>query len=306
MAAGPPAPRAEVSFLSHGEPIAAWLYRPGGAGPLAPCVVLAHGFGATRAARLDAFAERFAAAGYAALVFDYRHFGDSGGQPRQLLDIGRQLDDWRAAIAFARSLGGIDPAGIVAWGTSFSGGHVATIAAEDHGLAAAISQNPFVDGLPTIRALGLASAVRLTAAGLLDELGRLRGAEPHLIPLVGPPGTTAAMSTPDAVPGYAAMFAPGEPWNNSFSARAGLRIGLYRPSRRAGRITCPWLVQISEQDLITPPAPALAAAARAPRSEVRRYAGGHFEIYVGDGFERSVADQLAFLERAAPAPVNRG
>jgi fermentation-respiration switch protein FrsA (DUF1100 family) len=73
--------------------------------------------------RLDAFAERFARAGLAALVFDYRHFGDSQGEPRQLLDIGRQLADWRAAIGYARTVDGIDPARIALWGSSFSGGH---------------------------------------------------------------------------------------------------------------------------------------------------------------------------------------
>ncbi len=75
-----------------------------------PCVVMAHGFGGTRTARLDAFAERFAAAGLAAVVFDYRYFGDSTGEPRQLIDIKRQIDDWRAAVAFTRTLPEVDNA----------------------------------------------------------------------------------------------------------------------------------------------------------------------------------------------------
>src|SRR3954468_16610609 len=97
--------RRDLTFPSGGEDCAASLFEAGtDAGPPWPCVVLAHGFGGTREVRLDAYAERFAAAGVAALVFDYRHFGASGGRPRQLLDIGRQLADWRAAIAFARAL----------------------------------------------------------------------------------------------------------------------------------------------------------------------------------------------------------
>ena len=47
-----------------------------GGGPT-PCVVLAHGFSAVRDQCLGAYAERFAQAGLAALVFDYRHVGDS-------------------------------------------------------------------------------------------------------------------------------------------------------------------------------------------------------------------------------------
>jgi dienelactone hydrolase len=84
--------RSDVTFESAGTRCAAWLYRPveSGGGP-APCVVLAHGFSGVRDQRLDAYAERFAQAGLAALVFDYRYFGDSDGEPRQLLDIRRQL-----------------------------------------------------------------------------------------------------------------------------------------------------------------------------------------------------------------------
>ena len=84
--------------------------------------------------------------GWPALVFDYRHFGDSDGQPRQLLDIGRQLDDWRAAIAFARSLEELDGDRIGLWGTSFSGAHAVAVAEEDERLRAVVSQVPFTDG----------------------------------------------------------------------------------------------------------------------------------------------------------------
>ena len=88
--------REDVIFESGGERCAAWLYRPD-VDDDAPCVVLAHGFGTVREGRLGAYAERFLAAGYAALVFDYRHFGDSGGEPRQLIRISSQHADWRAA-----------------------------------------------------------------------------------------------------------------------------------------------------------------------------------------------------------------
>src|ERR1700674_4620346 len=71
-----------------------------------PCVVLAHGFAGTVDSGLLPYAERFAAAGLDALAFDYRHFGASEGDPRQLLSIPRQLEDYAAAIAFARSLPG--------------------------------------------------------------------------------------------------------------------------------------------------------------------------------------------------------
>jgi dienelactone hydrolase len=288
--------RDDIAFDSAGERCAAWLYTPEGEAPH-PVVVLAHGFGGVRAARLGAFAERFAKAGLAALVFDYRHFGDSGGTPRQLLDVRRQLDDWRAAVAFARGLEGIDPDRVALWGTSFSGGHVAVIAAEDDRVAAAVSQGAFLDGIWALRAAGPRNIARLTAAGLRDELARLRGRGPHMLPVVGPPGGTAAMNHPDDEPGYRALFPADVVFRNEVAARIGLRVGLYRPIRNAGRIACPWLVCVADGDLVTPPQPALKAAGRAPQGEVRRYDAGHFDIYVGDTFERVVADQVAFLER---------
>src|SRR3954470_12371506 len=291
--------REDIEFHSGENTCAAWLYRPEGdshEGPH-PIVVLAHGFGGVREARLWAYAERFAAAGLAALVFDYRHFGASGGQPRQLLDIDLQLDDWRAAIACARALEGIDPERVALWGSSFSGGHVAMLAAEDHRVAAAVSQGAFLDGLWVLRAAGPRNALRLTVAGLRDEATRLLGRPPYTISIVGPPGSVAAINSPGAEEGYRALFPQGAEFRNEVAARIGLRIASYRPIRHAATITCPWLVCVADGDVVTPPRPALKAAGLAPRGEARRYEGAHFEIYLGELFERIVADQIEFLER---------
>jgi fermentation-respiration switch protein FrsA (DUF1100 family) len=74
------------------------------------------GISCVRDQGLDAFGERFAAAGIAALTFDYRHFGDSGGEPRSLMSARRQRDDFRAALAFARSLDWVDSGRVAIWG----------------------------------------------------------------------------------------------------------------------------------------------------------------------------------------------
>src|SRR6478736_8002572 len=113
-----------VEFDSGGERIAA-VHLAGEGGAFAdsqgrrPCVVLAHGFGGTVDSGLIPYAERFSAAGLDALAFDYRHFGASDGEPRQLLSIREQLEDWAEAIAFARSLEGVDPERILLWGSSY-------------------------------------------------------------------------------------------------------------------------------------------------------------------------------------------
>lgn len=282
---------------------AGWLFRPedGPRRPQAvgatPCVVLAHGWSGVREQRLDAYAERFAAAGLAALVFDYRHFGASDGEPRQLLDISRQLEDWRAALGFARGLPGIDPERIALWGTSFSGGHVVTTAAADHGVAAVVAQCPFMDGLRNLPRLGAALSARLTAAGLRDQAGALLGRPPHVIPSVGPPGSLAVMTSPDAEPGFRAIDPAESTWRNEVAARVALRVATYRPLRHARNVTCPLLVVACAQDAVTPPEYAREAAEAAPHGELISYACGHFDVYRGEWFERAVGDQTAFLTR---------
>src|SRR3954452_3472866 len=181
----------DIRIPSHGEQLAAYLYRPESTQGDVPCVVMAHGFSATRDDGLPAYAKAFQDAGFAVVLFAYRHFGASTGEPRQLLDVNRQHDDYRAVIAWARQFDGIDPDRIVLWGSSFSGGHVLAVAAGDPRIAAVISQAPFTDAIPALMQVPLKNAVRLTLAGLRDQLRGWRGRPPQLAAAGGEPGTGA-------------------------------------------------------------------------------------------------------------------
>jgi dienelactone hydrolase len=295
--------RSEVAFGSHGGTCRAWRYTPDeAASPPAvarPCVVMAHGLGATRDASLAPYAERFAAAGMHVLLFDYRHFGTSDGEPRQLVSVRRQLQDYAAAIEFARALAGVDPERVAVWGTSFAGGHALVTAARQPGVAAAVCQCPMMDGLAAVRRIlqyaGPGQLLRLTGHGLRDALLAPFG-RAHYLPTVGPPGSLAVMSSPDADAGYRALGPPD--FRCEIAARIALTVGLYRPVRYADRVRCPVLVQICEQDSVAPAAAAEAAVRRlGERGEVQRYPIGHFEPYTGAWFERSVGDQVDFLRR---------
>ena len=310
---GQQAEREDLTFESNGERCAAWLYRPDpavwGEAPR-PLVILAHGFCGTRQGRLWAYGERFREAGIAALVFDYRYFGDSGGEPRQNLHIGRQQEDWKAAVEFARTLDGIDASRIALWGTSFSGGHVVRVAAEDSRIAAVISQTPFADGLTTLKEAGPQNIAKLTAAGLKD-LGRAATRrERLLIPAVAAPGELGAMTQSDSYDGYHGLFDAGTEFRNEFLGYAALEIGSYRPGAKAGQVLCPLLVITCAGDQVTPPAPARKMAERAPLGRSIEYGpewGGHFNIYVGELFEKTIVDQIAFLQETlaveAPEPA---
>src|SRR3954447_21433078 len=243
--------RTDATFESGGWRCAAWIYEPEGDG-LFPCVVLAHGWSGVREQRLGAFAERFAGEGMAAGVFDYRPFGASEGQPRQLLDIRRQLEDWTCAVAFARSLPFVDSERVALWGTSFSGGHVQEIAARDERLAAVVALVPFADGLRNLPRLGPKVSLQMTREGLRDQIGSLLGRPPHMLASVGPPGALAVMTSPDAEPGFQALNPPELSWRNEAAARVALRVGTYRPITKVAKIGCPILFAIANDDVVTP------------------------------------------------------
>lgn len=296
----------ELFFGSGGARCAATLYLPSRSpGGKPPVIVMAHGLGAVRAMGLAAYAGRFSGAGYACLVFDYRHFGDSEGEPRQLLSVARQREDWRAAVACARSLDETDGDRVVLWGTSFAGGHVIrTAAARPDGLAAVIAQCPVTDGpVSALTAAHPVSAGKAVAAALRDTARARLGRPPHMVAVAGPPGSAALLTAPDAEPGYRSLVPDGLGWRNEVAARAVFAVMRDRPGRHAGRVAVPVLFALCETDPLTPAGPAKRSAARAPRGETRVYDIPHFGIYSGDGFERAVADQIGFLRRHVPAEV---
>jgi pimeloyl-ACP methyl ester carboxylesterase len=293
-----------IGFTSDGIRCDAWLYLPDAVGPV-PALVMAHGLGATKAMRLDSYAQRFVAEGYACLVFDYRHFGASGGSPRQLLSVGKQLADWRAAIACARSLPEVDADRIIAWGTSFGGGHALTMAAEDRRLAAAIAQCPFTDGIASAMAASPVVSTRVTLAAARDRVRALRGGEPLYLPNAARPGATSFMNAADALPGMTTLATDADDFDNRLTARSAFDVLTYAPGRLVGRIGCPVFVALCDPDTVAPNKPAAKQLAKNPLVEVRTYPVGHFDIYLGDAFEAAVTDYLAFLDEHVPASPER-
>jgi dienelactone hydrolase len=305
MSTARPFTRHDVSFTSEADACAGWLYLPTGvASP--PVVILGHGLGATREMRLDAFAERFAQAGIAALAFTYRHFGDSGGQPRQLLSIKRQLADWDAAIAWVKARGDLDATRIAVWGSSFGGGHSITVASRHPELRAAVAQCPFTDGLASALALGPTASLKVLPTVARDFVSIIGRRAPTMIPLAGPPGSLALMNAPDALPGYEALLPTGTTFLNEVAARVAPTIMAYRPGRVAKKIKFPILFCVSNTDSVTPPAQTLRYARTAPRGEIKRYDAGHFDFYLGEAFEALVCDQVEFLTRELNSAPTQG
>jgi dipeptidyl aminopeptidase/acylaminoacyl peptidase len=297
--AGPTHKNVRIGTAS-GDTIDAWLYLPDGRGEH-PAVVMAHGIGAIKAGGLAAFAERFCHAGFAAVVFDYRQWGDSDGQPREELSFSRQLEDYRSVIGWAAAQPDLDDRRIFAWGTSFAGMYVVELAATDARLAGAIAQAPLVDGPAAARLTPPARRLQLLAMALLDRLGATLRRPPWYVPGAGSPGELAIGATPDALFGQELMTPKGlTPWRNRVAARSLLSFSWRRPIRRAADIQCPILLIVAEHDTMAPVGPALRVADKAQRGEIHRSRGGHYDVYQGGkSFDDVVAAELEFLRRHA-------
>lgn len=300
----------EVSFKSEGVVCAATYYRPDDVEGNLPCVVMGHGFTGTQEL-LEPYAREFVQAGLAVLTFDYRYFGKSDGQPRQLVILEQQMKDWRAAIAFARTLDGVDPERIAIWGSSLSGGYVINLAAEDTSLAAVIAQVPAIDkstkgmsadanekiarlGLTKPRLIGMYASV-ITMA-IYDGVRGAFGLSPYYIPVFGKPGDIAAFTDPADYWAYDRFKTAAPTWENRFAPRFMFDVPKYRPGV-AQRIQAPLLICAAEHDTEANPNIAAEVAKEAPHGEFKLYPGGHFEAYYGDTFERMTQDEVTFLRK---------
>ncbi|HEX3897797.1 MAG TPA: alpha/beta fold hydrolase [Mycobacteriales bacterium] len=282
----------DVKIASGETSLAAWFLVPDGPGPH-PCVVMGQGFSMTRYDGFAPYAEAFLAAGVAVLAFDYRYFGDSGGTPRQKFAIRAQRADWRAAVAFAKADERIESSQIVAWGFSFGGGFGLEASLRDPDVAAVIALCPFVDGLR--RALGTPPALLgwLLPKAIANAAGR------HiLVPVAAEPGGHAALTRPGELAGFTKVAPADSTWRNEVTPGIFVWVSTFRPVTKAARLRQPLWVGLGERDVTANDVAVARLAERAPRGELHRYDGDHFDVLLRPLADRIAADQLEFLKAA--------
>lgn len=292
----------KMKFTSKGITCSAW-YLPSTSDKFMnsrgrPCIIMANGFGGTKDTGLLSFAKPFSQFGFDTFMFDYRGFGESAGFPRQHVSYKNQREDYHAAIAAVRSLPNIDKNRIILWGTSYSGGHVITVAAQDKKISAVLSMNPATDGLAALKQVfqygGVKQVSTAIAHGIKDLIHATIRRPPHLIPIVGQPGTSAMISTLGAEESYRLMAGPT--WRNEICARAALEISYNRPVTFAKHVKCPVLIQVGSNDQIAPPNPARKTASLIQGAcKLKEYPIDHFDFYFDSWLQIVLDDQIDFL-----------
>lgn len=280
--------RSDVEFESGGAALRGWLYSGVGEGDR-PGVVVAHGMTAVKEMYLDRYAEVFAAAGITTLVYDHFGFGASDGEPRQSPSAEVQLQGYRDAVGWLASRSGVDAGRIGVWGSSYSGGHAITLAAEELPIACAVAQVPHLgeEGAPV-------------PAGGIEAIGRALAS--------GDPLATIPATTPDH-DGVGLMFADGAhawfaavaadrapSWRNEVLVAGLVASGDNVPLRHLAGARVPLRLVLAPADALTPPGSALAAAPGLDLVDVVEIPGGHFDAYQAS-FAASSEAALAWFRR---------
>lgn len=276
--------RQDVSFKTEdGTTLRGWHYLPPGASGRVPTIVMAHGFSATKELLLDRFAEAFAQAGFACLVYDHRNLGASDGEPRQHIDPWQQVRDFRDAITYAETLPHADPARIGIWGSSYAGAHVMVVGAQDRRVRCVVSQVPLISGHANFRRLVRADQVAVMQRAFEDDRRRRARGEPsQRLPVVAPEGQPSALPTPDSYEWMTRLSQAHAPsWRNEVTLHSVEMFTEYEPGAVIAQVSpTPLLIVVALQDDLTVADLTLEAFERA--REPKRLAAircGHFEVY---------------------------
>lgn len=291
--------RRDIEFRSEGTLCRGWLYTPDRGGRPWPTVVMAHGFSAVKEMRLDRFAEAFAEAGLASVVFDYRSTGASEGDGRGDLDPAAQILDYRNAISFARTRPELDRERVGIWGSSYSGAHVLVVAARDRRVKAVVAQVPLVDGWESMgRIAGEEGRAQLVEQLVAERERIFAGGVPATIPVVDDRGELCALGAPDAWEWFQLAGGEAPNWKNEVTLRSLERLLDYAPGATIERISpTPLLLIAAEQDFLPIDIAERAFARAGEPKRFVRLAAGHFSAYEPPHFPTAAAEAVAWFRQ---------
>jgi fermentation-respiration switch protein FrsA (DUF1100 family) len=291
--------RRDVEFRSGGETVRGWLYTPDHGEPPWPVIVMAGGWCYVKELVQPAYAEMYAGAGFAALLFDYRNFGSSDGARRQHIDPNMQIEDYRNGISFAESLDETDRERIGVWGLSYSGGHVLIVGATDPRVKCIASQIPVVDGYRNMRRVHGTMGFRPFEELLLaDRRRRFATGEDGFLPHAAP-DPTKEVSTwpfPETYQTFRALKASDAPAyeNRSTIESADLLMSYSVDPFLPRLLNTPTLVVVAEKDDLTLWDLEIEAYNRIPSPRKRL-------IVVGESTHMTLYSDRSLLGKAASA-----
>jgi len=297
----------KVRYQSEDTTIAALQYIPE-AIEKCPAIIMAHGFGLTKEAYIDKFAERFAQSGFVVILFDYRNFGESEGTPRQEINPFMQIDDYKNSVTYACNLSNVDSNRIGIWGTSYSGGHVIVTAATDKRVHCVVTQVPTISGYhSSLRRMTSEKIPAYLEMIKKDRQLRLSGENPLTKSLVGPTDENPIYPAEDARRFYTLAHSLSPSFSNHVTVRSMEYSRMYEPGTYVAQISpTPILFIVALADTVTPTDLCLRAYQDClPPKHLITISAGHFSPYT-DHFETASKGALQWFNRHLNANADSG
>lgn len=194
----------DIKFRSQGLNCAGWLFVPEKLreSEEAPAIVMAHGMGAVKEMGLKPFAIEFCQAGFVTLVFDYRYFGESEGQPRCQHFPLEMVEDYKNAVTWISMQPEVDPDRIGVWGTSYSGGLAAYVGTFDLRVKAVVSQAPSTISPTDRKALNPEKWSQVGGLLARDRMERYSTGKLNYLKVVAPDGESCVLANEESYNNY--------------------------------------------------------------------------------------------------------
>lgn len=272
--------RSIISFHADKETLSGWFYQPHSEKLPAPCIIMTHGFSALIDHHLAPFAETFAAAGFCVLVYDHRNCGLSSGEPRHEINPELQIKDYSHAINFVQTLPMVKADCIGIWGTSYSGGHVLIVGANDRRVKSIVSQVPYIKGHHAyLKQKYPEKWLSISQSYEIDRINRANGKTPQTIPVVSLNKNNNAIMVDNRAYDF---FTSVKQWQNEVTLQSIAMSGEYCPGNWANKISpTPILYIIAEHDRINPTAFALECYEQTLQpKKLIQLKGDHFSAYL--------------------------
>ncbi len=135
-----------VTFISAGEKLVGNLYLPTNyrTGDKLPTVIVSGSWTTVKEQMAGKYAQKLSERGYAALAFDSRSFGESGGKLRSFESPTAKIQDIKNAISFLQTVDAVDKNRIAGLGICAGAGYITTVAADDDRLKSLITVAPWL------------------------------------------------------------------------------------------------------------------------------------------------------------------
>src|SRR5262245_58145146 len=270
--------KSRFAFQSVGETLVGDLFLPEGGKPVG--VVIAVGpLTSVKEQAPGTYARAMAARGYAALAFDYRYFGESGGQPRQFENPDANIEDITNAASALLADDRLETLPIAGLGICFGAGPMASAVARDSRFSAfAGVAGVYTDNAKTVAGMGPAYQAKIDRGRAAERKWRETG-EPEVIPAVGPDGGDVAMPLKEAYEYYGTPRGAVPNYVNGYAVQSLAYSLPFDARRAAGSIGVPVFIVHSNKALAPDLARAFYADVRATKIDLWLDSQGQIDFY---------------------------